>query len=172
MWIIQGAAMSRLRNLLLAAFSFSVLSAGAASAEVVGKVGVDWIGNDIIVEAVSDPEVKGITCHVTYFDRSLIDRVKNGNWFEDPSNNSIACRQTGPIEIGNINLSKDGDEVFKAGMSLIWKKLVVNRIYDKANDTLIYLAHSRELTDGSAKMSISTVPLYGQSVVWKNGKPQ
>ncbi|MGO8176263.1 CreA family protein, partial [Rhizobium ruizarguesonis] len=51
---------------------------------------------DIIVEAVSDPEVKGITCHVTYFDRSLIDRFKNGNWFEDPSNNSIACRQTGP----------------------------------------------------------------------------
>ncbi len=83
--------MSRLRNLLLAAFSFAVLSAGAASAEVVGKVGVDWIGNDIIVEAVSDPEVKGITCHVTYFDRSLIDRFKNGNWFEDPSNNSIAC---------------------------------------------------------------------------------
>jgi len=39
---------------------------------------VDWIGNDIIVEAVSDPEVKGITCHVTYFDRSLIDRFKNG----------------------------------------------------------------------------------------------
>ena len=69
--------------------------------------------------------------------------MKNGNWFEDPSNNSIACRQTGPIEIGDINLSKDGDEVFKAGMSLIWKKLVVTRIYDKPNDTLIYLAHSR-----------------------------
>lgn len=57
-------------------------------------------------------------------------------------------------------------------MSLIWKTLVVNRIYDKTNDTLIYLARSRELTDGSAKMSISTIPLYGQNVVWKNGKPQ
>jgi CreA protein len=154
------------------AASFLALAPVSASAEVVGKVGVDWTGNDILVDAVPDPGVTGVTCHVTYFDRSLIDRVKNGNWFEDPSNNSIACRQTGPIEIGNIDLSKDGDEVFKAGMSLIWKKLVVNRIYDKANDTLIYLAHSRELTDGSAKMSISTVPLYGQSVVWKNGKPQ
>ena len=162
--------MSALRNLFLSA-AFLTISAGATSAEVVGKVGVDWIGNDIIIEAVSDPEVKGVTCHVTYFDRSLIDRFKNGNWFEDPSNNSIACRQTGPIEIGDINLSKDGDEEFKAGMSLIWKKLVVNRIYDKTNDTLIYLAHSRELTDGSAKMSISTIPLYGQSVTWKNGKP-
>jgi CreA protein len=164
--------MSTLRKLVLSAAAVAALGAGAASAEVVGKVGVDWTGNDIIVDAIPDPEVKGVTCHVTYFDRSIIDRVKNGNWFEDPSNNSIACRQTGPIEIGDINLSKDGDEVFEAGMSLIWKKLVVNRIYDKTNDTLIYLAHSRQVTDGSAKMSISTVPLYGQNVSWKNGKPQ
>ncbi|MBD9446070.1 MULTISPECIES: CreA family protein [unclassified Rhizobium] len=164
--------MSRKSYIALAAASLIGLSAGAASADVVGKVGVDWIGNDIIIDAVADPQVKGVTCHVTYFDRSVIDRVKNGNWFEDPSNNSISCRQTGPIEIGDINLSEGGDEVFKTGMSLIWKKLVVNRIYDKKNDTLVYLAHSRELTDGSAKMAISTIPLYGQNVTWKNGKPQ
>ncbi len=164
--------MSRRSYIALAAASLIGLSAGAASADVVGKVGVDWIGNDIIIDAVADPQVKGVTCHVTYFDRSVIDRVKNGNWFEDPSNNSISCRQTGPIEIGDINLSEGGDEVFRTGMSLIWKKLVVNRIYDKKNDTLVYLAHSRELTDGSAKMAISTIPLYGQNVTWKNGKPQ
>lgn len=151
--------------------AFSALTA-SASAETVGKVGVDWVGNDIIVDAVNDPEVTGVTCHVTYFDRSIIDRLSKGNWFEDPSNNSIACRQTGPIEIGDIELSEGGEEVFKAGMSLIWKKLVVNRIYDRKNDTLIYLAHSRQVVDGSAKMSISTVPLFGQPVTWKNGKPE
>lgn len=143
----------------------------AARAETVGKVGVDWIGNDILVDALTDPKVKGVTCHVTYFDRSVVDRLKNGNWFEDPSNNSIACRQTGPIEIGDIDLGKSGEEVFKSGLSLIWKKLVVNRIYDKANDTLIYLVHSRQVVDGSAKMSISTVPLFNQNVVWEKGKP-
>jgi len=164
--------MSRKSCTALAVASLIGLGAGTASADQVGKVGVDWIGNDIIIDAVADPQVKGVTCHVTYFDRSVIDRVKNGNWFEDPSNNSISCRQTGPIEIGDINLSEGGDEVFKTGMSLIWKKLVVNRIYDKKNDTLVYLAHSRELTDGSAKMAISTIPLYGQNVTWKNGKPQ
>lgn len=164
--------MSRKSCTALAVASLIGLGAGTASADQVGKVGVDWIGNDIIIDAVADPQVKGVTCHVTYFDRSVIDRVKNGNWFEDPSNNSISCRQTGPIEIGDIDLSKGGDEVFKTGMSLIWKKLVVNRIYDKENNTLIYLAHSRELTDGSAKMAISTIPLYGQNVTWKNGKPQ
>lgn len=143
-----------------------------ARAETVGQVGVDWLGNDITIDAVHDPEISGITCHVTYFDRSVIDRLKNGNWFEDPSNNSIACRQTGPIAIGDIDLSEEGEEVFREGLSLIWKKLVVNRIYDKQNNTLIYLAHSRELTEGSAKMSISTIPLFGQSVTWKNGEPK
>ncbi len=157
-----------------AAIAVSLLSLApvSASAEVIGKVGVDWTGNDILVDAVPDPEVSGVTCHVTYFDRSVIDRLRKGNWFEDPSNSSIACRQTGPIEIGTINLSESGEEVFRAGLSLIWKKLVVTRIYDKKNDTLVYLIHSRQLTDGSAKMAISTIPLFGQQVTWKNGKPK
>jgi CreA protein len=143
-----------------------------AAAEQVGKVGVDWFGNDIVVEAIKDPAVEGVTCHVSYFDRGVIDRLQKGNWFEDPSDSAISCRQTGPITIGDIDLSEDGEEVFKQGISLIWKKQVVNRIYDKANDTLIYLSHSRQVQDGSAKMAISTVPLYGQDVTWKSGKPK
>ena len=150
---------------------FSLAPVASALAQEVGKVGVDWLGNDIVVEAFKDPQVEGVTCHVTYFDRGVIDRLQKGNWFEDPSDSSIACRQTGPITIGEVDLGKGGEEVFKQGISLIWKKQVVNRIYDKANDTLIYLSHSRQVQDGSAKMSISTVPLYGQEVTWKNGKP-
>lgn len=160
------------RALLLAGLAALTVTALPARAETVGEVGVDWLGNDIMIDAVTDPKIKGVTCHVTYFDRSVIDRLKNGNWFEDPSNNSIACRQTGPIEIGDIDLSKEGEEVFRSGLSLIWKNLLVTRIYDRKNDTLIYLAHSRELTDGSAKMSITTIPLYGQAVTWTNGRPE
>ncbi len=155
---------------LAAAFSLG-MATSAAMAEKVGEIGVDWFGNDIVVEAIHDPEVQGVTCHVSYFDRGLIDRLQKGNWFEDPSNSSIACRQTGPIVIGKIDLDEGGEEVFKQRQSLIWKVLVVKRIYDKANNTLIYLAHSRQVQDGSAKMSISTVPLYGQTVEWKNGEP-
>lgn len=157
---------------ILAAATLTVVAAVPVAAEVVGKVGVDWVGNDIVIEAMTDPAVKGVTCHVTYFDRSIIDRLSKGNWFEDPSNNSIACRQTGPIEIGDIELSEEGEEVFREGLSIIWKSLVVNRIYDKENDTLIYLAHSRQVVEGSAKMAISTVPLFNQNVVWTAGKPQ
>jgi len=164
-----------MRRRLVALASAAAVIAGVLSvpalAEVVGKVGVDWIGNDIIVEAVPDPSVKGVTCHVTYFDRSMIDRLKNGNWFEDPSNSAISCSQTGPIEIGDIELGRGGEEVFRQGRSLIWKDLLVKRIYDKTNDALIYLAHSRQVVEGSAKMAVSTVPLYGQQVTWTKGKP-
>jgi CreA protein len=158
---------------LLAALAVAAPAALAAPAlaEQVGEVGVDWIGNDIIIDAVADPEISGVTCHVAYFDRGMLDRLKNGNWFEDPSNASIACRQTGPVKIGDIDLDEGGEEIFKESRSLVWKKLVVNRIYDKANDTLVYLVHSRQVQDGSAKMAISTVPLYGQEVEWTNGKP-
>ncbi len=157
----------------VAAIAAGFLSLAApALAQEVGKVGVDWLGNDIVVEAITDPQVKGVTCHVSYFDRGVIDRLQKGNWFEDPSDSSISCRQTGPISIGDISFDEEGEEVFKQGISLIWKKQVVNRIYDKANDTLIYLSHSRQVQDGSAKMAISTVPLYGQQVTWEKGKPQ
>jgi len=140
----------------LAVFAF----APAASAEEIGQVGVDWLGNDIIVESVPDPKVPGVTCYVSYFERGIIDRLQQGNWFEDPSNSSIDCRQTGPIDISQLDLEDDsGEEIFKSRRSLIWKKLVVNRLYDKANNTLVYLAHSRQVQQGSAKMSISAVPL-------------
>lgn len=158
------------RFLILAAAA--TLFAGLpANAEEVGRVGVDWVGNDIVVEAISDPQVEGVTCHVSYFDRSVIDRLQKGNWFEDPSNTAIACNQTGPITVGDIDLSADGEEVFKQGVSLIWKKQVVTRIYDRKNQTLVYLAHTRQVQEGSAKMSMSTVPLYGQDVTWKSARP-
>ncbi len=135
----------------------------ALHADEVGRVGVDWVGNDIVIEAIPDPEVQGVTCHISYFERSLIDRFSNGNWFEDPSNASIDCRQTGPIVIGDIDRSDDGEVVFREGRSIVFKSLRLTRIFDEDNQTLIYLAHANELSEGSAKMSISTIPLYDES---------
>ena len=144
----------------LAALALATLPA-TAHAEVVGKVGVDWVGNDVIVEAIPDPKVEGVTCHIAYFERSVIDRLSQGNWFEDPSNASIDCRQTGPITLGDIDRSRDGEQVFRESRSIILKTIRISRIYDEANQVLIYLAHGSELTQGSAKMSLSTIPLYG-----------
>lgn len=152
------------RSALLCAFYFSAL-AHNAGAEEVGEIDVDWLGNDIIVEAIQDPGVEGVTCHIAYFERGVIDRLQKGNWFEDPSNSSIACRQTGPIVIGEIDKSPEGESVFSQRTSLILKSLKITRVFDEKNQTLIYVAHAREIQDGSAKMSISTVPLFSPTVL-------
>ncbi len=144
---------------MIRAICLALLLPVAAHAEKVGKVGVDWIGNDIIIEAVADPKVQGVTCHLAYFDRSIIDRLSQGNWFEDPSNSAIECSQTGPIVLGDIARGPKGENVFSESRSLIFKSLRVKRILDEENNVLIYLAHGNQITEGSAKMSISTVPL-------------
>lgn len=137
----------------------ALLAASPALAEEVGEIGVDWVGNDIVIEAIADPEVPGVTCHLAYFDRSVLDRLSQGNWFEDPSNSAIECARTGPITVGDIARGKEGEDVFSEGRSLIFKSLRVKRVYDHANGVLVYLAHANELTEGSAKMAISTVAL-------------
>mgnify|MGYP001569915065 CR=1 FL=1 len=136
-----------------------IATASPVAGEVVGKVGVDWVGNDILIDAIADPQVQGVTCHLAYFDRSMIDRLSQGNWFEDPSNSAIECSRTGPIRIGEIRRGPKGEDVFAASRSLIFKSLRVKRIYDEQNQVLVYLAHADQVKEGSAKMSISTVAL-------------
>ena len=162
--------MNRLAALAMTAVVAVTLAACGDSREV-GSVGVDWTGNDISIDAMADPEVAGVTCHLAYFNRSFIDRVSQGNWFEDPSYSALDCSVTGPITIGDIQTRAGGEEIFKQGRSLIWKSLRVTRVYDQANNALIYLAHAREIQQGSGKMSLSVIPLSTEQVTWTNGAP-
>ena len=162
--------MNRLAALATAGVLAVTLAACGDSREV-GNVGVDWTGNDISIDAVADPEVDGVVCHLAYFNRSFIDRLQQGNWFEDPSYSAIDCAASGPVTVGDISMSPGGEEIFKQQRSLIWKSLRVSRVYDQANNSLVYLAHARELQMGSGKMSLSVVPLSGLDVTWANGAP-
>lgn len=158
---------ARLGVVALAAVSL----AACGNRDEVGSVGVDWTGNDISIEAVADPDVEGVVCHLAFFNRSFIDRVSQGNWFEDPSYSALDCSAVGPVTVGDISTRPGGEEIFKQARSLIWKSLRVTRIYDQANNALIYLAHAREVQQGSGKMSLSVVPLNGLNVHWTNGAP-
>ena len=129
-----------------------------AQAREIAQVGVDWVVNDIVIEAIADPDVGGVTCHLAYFERSVLDRLSQGNWFEDPSNSAIQCARTGPVDVSALRPGRPED-VFSEGRSLLFKSLRVKRIYDAENRVLVYLAHASELNEGSAKMSMSTVPL-------------
>jgi CreA protein len=44
--------------------------------------------------------------------------------------------------IDTIETDEDGEEIFSQRQSLIFKALAVRRVYDRVNDTLIYVSFS------------------------------
>jgi CreA protein len=111
---------------------------------------------DIKIDAFNDPIVTGVTCHVSSVEANLD--------LADPSDSSIACRQTGPITaqmIAQIDKSKNGEVLFSKSKSIFFKSMKIRRIYDAQNQTLMYLSYATKETSGSFKHSLSTVPLWG-----------
>lgn len=135
------------------------LVAQVADAETVGCVTTSWklIGANhrICVEAFSDPKISGVTCHVSQAKAGGISGSLG--LAQDPSQFSLACRQTGPITLPEK--LPENEEVFSEGTSLLFKETRVMRLWDAAHNTLIYLAISRKLIDGAPANSISTVPV-------------
>ena len=141
------------------ALAFGLALAGQAGAETIGCVTTAWklIGANhrVCVEAFSDPKIPSITCHVS--------QAKTGGvsgslgLAQDPSQFSLACRQTGPIRLP-AKLPKD-EIVFSEDTSILFKETRITRLWDEAHKTLVYLAISRKLIEGAPANSISTVPV-------------
>jgi len=130
----------------------------------VGEFSNDLLGNEIMVEAVRDPAIPGVVCHVTYFDRSVLDRLRQGNWFENPSNSAVSCQRIGPIDLSGVRSSRAGEEIFNQRQSLFFKNVAIRRIVDLENSSLVYVSHSREIVEGSAKLDMSTIALTAAEV--------
>lgn len=111
--------------------------------------------DSVCVSAFEDPKVPGVTCHIS--------QARKGGWgsvvglAEDPSRFSIACRQTGPISLPD-KLSEQ-ENVFSEKTSAFFKKTKVIRMFDKKHNTLVYVAVSKKVVEGSPENSISTVPI-------------
>lgn len=135
---------------------FALLLTGCGGDEV-GDVSLGLLTTkDIKLNVLVDPVVSGVTCHIASIEADLD--------FADPSDSSIACRQTGPITadmIAAIDRSKDGEVVFRKSKSVLFKTMKVRRIFDPQSQTLMYLSYSTKETNGSFKHSLSTVPLWG-----------
>ncbi|KML65190.1 protein CreA [Pectobacterium peruviense] len=141
-----------------------VLSAvSTASAEEVGSVDTVFklLGPDhkIVVEAFDDPDVSNVTCYIS---RAKTGGIKGGlGLAEDTSDAAISCQQVGPITLSD-KIKNGGDRgtvVFQKRTSLVFKKLQVVRFYDQKRNSLIYLAYSDRLVDGSPKNALSAVPV-------------
>ena len=85
-----------MRKNLVSLIAGAVLCAAAlpALSEEVGQVGVDWLGNDIIVEAITDPKIEGVTCHISYFDRGLKARRSSMKAFRLSGNSASSTAFT------------------------------------------------------------------------------
>ncbi|WP_017932227.1 CreA family protein [Robiginitomaculum antarcticum] len=164
--------MSKLSAALTALTAIALTACGGPGDREVAEINNDWTGNEIKIESFEDDKVKGVVCHMAHFDRSVIDRLSKGSWFENPSNGSIDCGIIGPVTMGDIKRGKGGEEVFRQRQSIIFKKLAVRRVYDEENNALVYLVYSRKIVDGSAKMSIATVSLHGAQMVDRVEMPQ
>lgn len=114
-------------------------------AEEIGAVAAKgYVMKDHIrVKAFDDPDIKGVTCYTTFYDRSFS--------ISDSSDSSISCRKTGPIE-GKLG---DNPNVFSQSKSFL-RNTVVHRFYDSKRGVLIYLSYTKG-SGKSASHSLSVV---------------
>ncbi len=112
--------------------------------------------DQVCITAFDDPKVPGVACHIS--------QAKTGGLggtiglAEDPSRFSIACRQVGPINV-DIDKLPENEKVYADHTSIFFKHTNIYRSVDKKRNTLIYLAISDKLIEGSPQNSISTVPV-------------
>jgi CreA protein len=110
----------------------------------------------VCVSAFDDPKVAGVACHIS---QARTGGVKGGlGLAEDPSRFSIACRQVGPITADPGKLPEE-ESVYSAKTSIFFKHTHVYRVVDKKRNTLVYIAISDKIVEGSPQNSISTVPI-------------
>jgi CreA protein len=136
-----------------------LLAAPPALAETVGCVTTAWklfgANHKVCVDAFHDPKLPGVTCHVS---QARTGGVSGSlGLAQDPSQFSLACRQTGPI-ILPAKLPKE-ETVFSEDTSILFKETRVVRMWDEPNRTLVYLAISRKLIEGAPANALSTVPV-------------
>jgi len=141
--------------------ALAVATVPAQADNQVGCVTTAWkiIGanHKVCVQAFGDPKVPGVTCHVSQARTGGISGALG--LAEDPSQFSLACRQTGPITLPE-KLPKD-EVVFSEDTSLVFKETRIVRLWDEKNRTLVYVGISRKLIDGAPANSVSTVPVMG-----------
>ena len=143
---------------LFAACALALLP-DAAHAEEIGCTSTTFrvlgANDKVCVTAFDDPKVPGVTCHVS---QARTGGVKGSlGVAEDPSRFSISCRQVGPITLPD-KLPKD-EEAFSESTSLIFKETKVIRMYDEKRHTLVYVAISKRVLEGSPMNAISAVPI-------------
>lgn len=139
-----------------------LLTASMAHADEDGEldcVTTEWkalgANHRVCVYAYTDPKVPQVTCYIS---QARTGGIKGSvGLAEDPNNFAISCVRTGPITLEK-NFPKR-EQVFKESTNIFFKATRVTRFYDPERKTLVYLAVSRHLIDGSPFNAVSAVAL-------------
>jgi CreA protein len=154
------ASMKLFVILILLLLLLPFMAANAARADEIGCISTTFnllSPNDkVCVSEFDDPKVPGVACHIS--------QARKGGWGqtfglnEDPSNFSVACRQIGPIAVDIAKLPET-EQAFSEKTSIFFKATRIYRMIDTRHDTLVYVAVSSKIVNGSPAHSISTVPI-------------
>jgi CreA protein len=138
---------------MLAATMLAAPVAAEEIGEVTTAIRILGANHRIVVEAFDDPKVEGVACFIS---RARTGGIKGSlGVAEDTSDASIDCQQTGAVKF-RAELD-EGEEVYSARASLIFKHIQVVRFHDTARNALIYLTYSDRVIEGSPKNSVSAV---------------
>lgn len=147
-----------MKKLLLAGL-IALATTTPAQAQEVACVSTTWrvVNNDkVCVQAFNDPDIEGVVCHLSHAKTGGVSGALG--IAENPSNFSLSCRQVGPLK-SRAGIPLKQEKIFTQRMSFLFKDLNVNRLIDRAHNTIVYLVISEKIIDGSPFNSISSVPL-------------
>src|SRR5262245_2921622 len=157
-WLAAATAPARAEDLACVSTTFRLL----------GK-------NDrVCVSAFDDPKVPGGACHIRQARTGGLsgtiglaeDRCRFSiAWQPDLPRVVTSCRQLGPINLYPARLTAH-DYVSSPRTSIFFKRTHIDLVLDKERNTLVYLAISDKLIEGSPQNAISTVPI----VPWVAGR--
>lgn len=138
--LTAGAVVARADDLACVSTTFRIIGAN----------------DKVCVSVFEDPKVPGVACDIS---QARTGGVKGSlGLAEDPSRFSLACRQVGPISVDLAKLA-EREAVYSERTSIFFKRTHVYRIVDKKRNTLVYLAISDKIVNGSPYNAVSSVPI-------------
>ncbi len=112
----------------------------------------------VVVERFDDPEVRNVSCWISQARTGGLSGMLGVA--EDPARFALNCAATGAVEIQpGARRGDRGEVVFESNTSLFFKETRVHRFIDEERNTVVYLAWSTRLIDGSPYNAVAVVPV-------------
>ena len=112
----------------------------------------------VVVERFDDPKVQGVSCWISQARTGGLSGMVG--LAEDPARFSLVCAATGPVRVAEgVRRGERGERVYESNTSLFFKETRVHRFIDEERNTVIYLAWSTRLVEGSPENAVAVVPI-------------